>query len=209
MPAKKRAQRAADHLLRPGSEHFEIFFENAPIMMTVLDREWRHVKVNRRWLEVLRYEPRDVIGKHVSAVLTDASFERLHVVDVLEFWRHGYVEGMSYDAIAKDGKVVSLVADAEALVDTEGNLLILATARPRAKVRQSRNREMMAVVEHMEAIALSLRLIARTQEEQTEISSEQLRELVLSARAIERTVADLTDAVVSSFNRLTPPTAGG
>src|SRR3990172_2487205 len=154
MPAKKRAQRAPERLLRPGSEHFEIFFENAPVMMSFLDQKARHLRVNRRWREVLGYEPEDVIGKNVSAIMTDAGYEQFRNEDFPDFWRRGYAEDRSYDVIAKDGEVIPIVADVEAIVDSEGNRLVLGIARPAAEAGRERSTAMLSVVEELEAIAL-------------------------------------------------------
>jgi len=209
MPAKKRAQRAADRLLRMGSEHFEVFFENAPIMMGVVDREGRIVGVNRRWREVLGYRADEVIGKSAEAVLTQAEAEKFLEQDLPEFHRLGRAEGRRIDAIAKDGEVISLSYDVATMVDAEGNRFALAICKPSVEAKRERNADMLAVVEQLDAIAVSLRIIGRAEEERTEISAEQIEELVVSARGIARNVSELIDAVVSSFDRLTPPAAGG
>jgi BioD-like phosphotransacetylase family protein len=67
--------------------------------------------------------------------------------------------------------------------------------------KRERSAEMLAVVEQLDANALSLRIIARAEEERTEVSAEQLRELVATSRDVAWAVGELTDAVISSFGR--------
>ena len=201
MPAKKRSQRAPDRLLRPGSEHFETFFENAPVMMGVVNGEGRIVGVNRRWREVLGYRSEDVIGKSAEAVLTEAEAEKFLEQDLPEFHRLGRAEGRRIDAISKDGEVISLSYDVATMIDAEGKRFALAICKPSVEAKRERNAEMLAVVEELDAISVSLRIIARAEEERTEIGAEQLRELVASTRDMARAVGELTDAVISSFDR--------
>ena len=201
MPAKKRARRAPDHLLRLGSEYFEVFFENAPIMMAVVDEEGRIVAVNRYWREVLGYRPEDVIGKSGAAVLTEAESQKLLEQDLPEFFRVGHVEGRRVDALAKDGTIIPLRFDVATMVDAEGKRFALATSTPSVEAERDRNPAMLAVVEQLEAIALSVRIIARAEEERTDVSAEQLGELVVITRDVAGAVGQLTDAVISSLDR--------
>lgn len=201
MPYETGKGESRDHLVSPGSKHFEIFFENAPVMMWVLDQDGRVLRVNRRWREMLGYAAEEVMGRQPFLFTTAAGYRRFVDIEFPDFWQHGGAKDRPYEFVTKGGEVIPVAVDAEAVVDPWGNRFALVTARLKGQRVPKRRSEMLAVVDEVEAIALSVRMIARAEQELTEAGAEQLKELVASTRDMSRAMRELTDAVMESLER--------
>ena len=91
---------------------FDILFDTAPVMMHGIDRDFRIVKVNRRWLEALGYESNEVLGRKPTDFQTEDSRARAES-DVLPlFWRAGSLS-MARQFVRKEGEVLDILIDAE------------------------------------------------------------------------------------------------
>ena len=55
---------------------FDDLFDTAPVMMHGIDRDFRIVKVNRRWLETMGYESNEVLGRKPTDFQTEDSRAR-------------------------------------------------------------------------------------------------------------------------------------
>ena len=115
--------------LRTVTESSEILFERAPVMMHSINRQGRLVKVNRRWLTTLGYEKDEVIGQISVNFLTDESRLRAIQDSLPLFWQAGSARSIGHRFLRKDGRVLSVLLDAEVVPGTEGDLSALATLR--------------------------------------------------------------------------------
>ena len=94
------------------SDWFDILFDTAPVMMHGIDRDFRIIKVNRRWLEALGYESNEVLGRKPTDFQTEDSRARAES-DVLPlFWSAGSLS-MARQFVRKEGKVLDILIDAE------------------------------------------------------------------------------------------------
>ena len=111
------------------TEGSDLLFERAPVMMHSINREGRLVKVNRLWLATLGYDKDEVIGQKSVDFMTDES-RLLAIQDTLpRFWQAGSDRSIRYGFLRKNGRVLNLLLDAEAVSGTEGELSGLATLR--------------------------------------------------------------------------------
>ncbi len=68
-------RRSAEQEARDSQQRFESLYQNAPVMMHEVDGNGRILSVNQRWLDVLGYEEKDVIGKYSLLFLHEDSQE--------------------------------------------------------------------------------------------------------------------------------------
>ena len=57
-----KKQEEVENVLSMLSEHSDILFDYAPVMMHAIDKSCRLVKVNRRWLETLGDRKNEVLA---------------------------------------------------------------------------------------------------------------------------------------------------
>ena len=57
----------------PLGSYVEALFDGARVMMHVVDRDFKIVKVNRRWLRVMEYDEAEVLGHGPAEFMTEES----------------------------------------------------------------------------------------------------------------------------------------
>ena len=113
-------------VLRQTRESFDIIFDNSPVMMHAVDREFRIVKVNHRWLETMGYEEDEVLGWSPPDFVTEETRTRV-VKDILpRFWRTGSDRSIGLQFVRKDGRIIDLLLDAEVSPAATGNYFAYA-----------------------------------------------------------------------------------
>ncbi|MCH7621209.1 MAG: PAS domain S-box protein [Chloroflexi bacterium] len=100
---------------------YDSLFENAPVMLHSIDADGKLLKVNQKWLEELGYEPDEVLGRKSTDFLTAESRARAVSVNLPSFWKFGNVRNVGYQFVAKNGKVLELLLDAERILGPYGN----------------------------------------------------------------------------------------
>lgn len=95
------------------NKYIDTLFDRAPVMMHSIDRDWKIIKVNRRWLQRLGYESSEVLGRTCTDFLTEES-RSWAVKDTLPlFWRVGSARSIGYQFVKKDGEIVDVLLDAD------------------------------------------------------------------------------------------------
>ena len=111
------------------SEHFDVLFEHAPVMMHSIDGNGQLAMVNARWLETLGYERDEVIGRRSVDFLTEESNARA-IKDTLPlFWHTGSARSVGYQFLRKDGGVLDVMPDANLVQDSSGHYHTIAVLR--------------------------------------------------------------------------------
>ncbi len=68
---------------------FDVVFDGAPLMMHAVDKDFRIVKVNRRWLQRMGYKRAEVLGRRPTDFLTE-ELRALAAKDVIPaIWHEG------------------------------------------------------------------------------------------------------------------------
>ena len=156
------------------------------------------MKVNRRWLEVMGYQSHEVLGHSATEFLTEASRRKFAKVTFLAFLRRGNAQDIAYEFLRRDGQVLGVLLDGQLIVDREGNRFGVGMIRVVTEGVRNENIVLQDLIERFEDIALSLRIVAKAQEEGVDILREQMQELILLARDIERNIRDVGDTLASS-----------
>ena len=213
--------------------------------MHAVDRDFRIVKVNRRWLETMGYKKNKVLGWRVTDFLTEESSMRAEK-DVLPlFQRAGSDRSIGMQFVRKDRKVLDILLDADVSPAATCGCFAYATLRDSHDIDQSEEASSMlralrdittvmhtlervnvaheggdpatvslavgqspgqvqmgmpgeaagAFLELAQDISANLRGLLQVHEEWLSESAEQQRELVLVARSLNKTLAELADTV--------------
>ncbi|MEL0586611.1 MAG: PAS domain S-box protein [Candidatus Thiodiazotropha sp. (ex. Lucinoma kazani)] len=114
-----------EEALRESTEHFRLFYEQAPIAYESLDANGSILDVNPAWLELLGFNHGDrekVIGRSISEFIIpdqQASLAK-HFGD---FLANGRVHDTEYDLQRNDGRLVTVSVDGRTGHDAQGNFL--------------------------------------------------------------------------------------
>ena len=115
--------------LRMITECSDVLFDHSSVMMHSINREGELVKVNRRWLATLGYSTSDVLGHKSVDFLTDECREQI-VTDALPlFWAVRSARSIGCRMVRRNGRVISVLLDSDAMDDGEGDLFTLTTLR--------------------------------------------------------------------------------
>ena len=123
--ARGRLERA----LTMVNECYATLFEQSPVMLHAIDRSWRVVRVNRKWLETLGYEAEDVLGRQSIDFLAEDSRAMAVSETFPLFWRTGSARSVGYGMVRKDGRVLDFLLDADLDTDSAGNPQTLEVLR--------------------------------------------------------------------------------
>ncbi|WP_269849105.1 PAS domain S-box protein [Methanosarcina horonobensis] len=99
---------------------FELLFQQAPLSYHSLDEKGYFIDVNNTWLETLGYSWKEVIGKCFEDFLTPRYAEKFKA-HLEKFKLQGEVQGVEYEAVRKDGKVINIVLDGRIAYDENGS----------------------------------------------------------------------------------------
>jgi two-component system NtrC family sensor kinase len=96
---------AQKDLLRQSRDHFQSFYQRAPVPFQSLDGDGRVLEVNKIWLDALGYQLDEVLGKYFADFLVPETVD--------EWWQRfgrfnssDQVEGMLLDLKHRDGRII-------------------------------------------------------------------------------------------------------
>lgn len=119
MELEKTGLEVAQTALRHDEERFRSLFDNSPLGYQSLDADGRMTEVNKAWLETLKYERSEVIGRWFGEFLTPeyvAPFKR----QFEEFKKTGGIHSVEIDMTTKSGEIVQVAFDGQVGYDSAG-----------------------------------------------------------------------------------------
>ena len=145
-----RARERVEAELRLSEDRYRSLYANTPVMMHSVDREFRLLNLNKRWTDVMGYEPEEVIGRKITELFTEESGR--YAVDVIrpEANRAGVISNVPYQMVKKSGEIMDVLLTSVAMKDDSGEMaysfsfLIDVTESNRTE-RERRTLEMKAL----------------------------------------------------------------
>ncbi|ACB00621.1 MULTISPECIES: PAS domain-containing protein [Cyanophyceae] len=118
------------------------YYEKTPAMLHSMDATGQILAVSDRWLQVLGYERRQVIGCNVTDFLTPVSRQKAQQILLLTLTTQGSVEDDAYQFIKKNGDIleVELAAVCEQTNHHSRLLVVLTDVTARNHLAQQVNR---------------------------------------------------------------------
>ncbi|OLN26988.1 sensory box histidine kinase/response regulator [Desulfovibrio sp. DV] len=97
-------------------------YEKAPVMFHSIDSQGRLLSVNALWRDVLGYEAKDVVGRHLGEFMTEASRAELEETLPL-FIREGRLTEKAYRMVARNGRILDVLLSAIGEYDAAGGFV--------------------------------------------------------------------------------------
>ena len=95
----------AEELLRESESRFRDLFENAPLGYQSLDENGDILELNETWCKLLGYTKDEVLGRNFGDFVR-SDFKDKFVKNFPKFKRRGYIRGIEFKMIRKDGSEV-------------------------------------------------------------------------------------------------------
>ncbi len=122
-------RKRAEESLRLSEYRFREIYENSAIMMHSINQGGNFLSVNKKWLEVLGFDRREVIGRRIELVMTPESAQRARKSILPKFWQEGKVSDVSYQYVKKDGTIIDVLLDSAVMRDPAWGLVSLSVIR--------------------------------------------------------------------------------
>ncbi len=134
-------------------------YEASPAILHSIGADGRIQNVSDRWLALLGYERREVVGRLSSDFLSEASRQYARDVVLPEFFRVGRCDGIEYQFVRRDGSLVDVLLSATLERDADGapatSLAVLEDVTDHKRVAAELGRthaHLDAVVDNMPAL---------------------------------------------------------
>lgn len=213
----ERERRQAEAKLHAHQAMLQTVTEEAEVGLVIVDRSHRYLYANRAYCEIVRVNPNEIIGRHVSEVLpevyesrirpkVDAAFRGETVRYELDLPERGQFVSVTYQPQWKAGTVESVIV---AIVDTTERRRIedeLHESQLQLRAAAARKDEFLMTLSHelrnpFAAIRTASDMLQRTPDPQATARSLSVidRQLTLTARLLD----DLLDISRLSNDELT------
>jgi PAS domain S-box-containing protein len=121
-------RKIAEEKVEATAQWFNHIYENAPVMMHILNGRGEISSVNRKWLEETGYEESEVLGNRISIIMTEES-ARFYQETFQSNWGNGQVRELPYQYRCKDGSEIDVLVDGLRLISPQGEEIGLSVVR--------------------------------------------------------------------------------
>ncbi|WP_331774135.1 PAS domain S-box protein [Sulfurospirillum sp. 1612] len=101
---------------------FNLLYEDAPNPYQSLDQEGKIIAVNQKWLDLLGYQRQEIIGRWFKDMLAPQSIATFQK-NFPKFKTHGYVKGVEFDMLHKDGHIVPVLLHGQISYDSNHTVI--------------------------------------------------------------------------------------
>ena len=106
--------------LQESEERYRTLFENAPLGYQSLDANGDLIELNQTWCNLLGYTKEEVLGKNFSEFI-HPDFKEVFKENFPKFKRLGYVLGIEFEMIKKDGSEIIVAFDGKIGHEDDGS----------------------------------------------------------------------------------------
>lgn len=106
--------------LQESEERFRILFENAPLGYQSLDANGNLIELNETWCKLLGYTKKEVLGKNFSEFI-HPDFNEVFKENFPKFKSMGYILGIEFEMIKKDGSEIIVAFDGKIGHEDDGS----------------------------------------------------------------------------------------
>jgi len=118
-----RMRQSAEKALRESEARYRSLYHHTPAMLHSIDINGRIVSVSDYWSEVMGYRHEDVIGRRLTAFFSEESRRYAEEEVFPEFFKTGFIKGVPYQFINKDGRAIDVLLSAIADRDEQGRII--------------------------------------------------------------------------------------
>jgi diguanylate cyclase (GGDEF)-like protein/PAS domain S-box-containing protein len=109
--------------LEESERRFRGLYQNTPVMQHSIDPQGRIINVSNFWLQTMGYRREEVLGRNLTAFMSDKSRRFAEETVFPEFFRAGFVKDIPYQMVKKTGEIIHVLLSAVAEYDEEGNIV--------------------------------------------------------------------------------------
>ncbi|MFH1687056.1 MAG: PAS domain S-box protein [bacterium] len=113
-------RRKAEEALRESEERFKSLFENAPVGYQSLDVNGNFIEINETWCRLLGYTKEEVLGRNFSEFI-HPDFAEQFLENFPKFQKIGYILGIEFEMIKKDGSEIIVKSDEKIEYNEDGS----------------------------------------------------------------------------------------
>ena len=152
-------QKRAEQALRQSEARYRELYDQAPVGYHELDTEGRIVRVNRTELEMLGYEPEEMLGKHVWEFVDEVEETRKAFEDQVA-GNEEPARAFDRNFKKKDGGVIPILIETRLMRDEEGRTIGMRstlqdiTDRKRAEEEKRRLAEQMQQTQKLDSLGI-------------------------------------------------------
>lgn len=135
---KKEAiwRKQAEEALRESEERFRSLFENAPVLIHLLDKDGTILLTNPISVSELGYSEKELVGSKITEFFTPLSQKTFD--EQFQFLMEKGVNRQEVEIVCKDGKILIMHFTTSAVLDEQGNIrFVVAFQRDITKRRRS------------------------------------------------------------------------
>ncbi|MAS37146.1 MAG: hypothetical protein CL610_24310 [Anaerolineaceae bacterium] len=123
-------QQAIQKALNPADRAlFRYVYDDAPVMMYLLDQDGVIRDVNTRCTVETGYPREALIGQHLTTHLTPISSAHVHETCLPRLWRDGRISNVAHQHRRQDGTVIDVLLSATTVRDISGQMLAVAVVQ--------------------------------------------------------------------------------
>ena len=149
MVGRQRAR--SDVALHESEARYCALYDYTPVMMHSIDTTGAIISVNRHWLDTLGYTREEVLGKPLTAFLTEASRRYATEERLPAFFQTGICRDIAYQMVRKNGEVIDVLLSAASERDASGAIqyslafTVDITERKRLEAQMRQGQKMEAI----------------------------------------------------------------
>ncbi len=140
-------RKTAEEALRQSEERYRSIYHRTPAMLHSINERGVLVSVSDHWLDALGYRREEVVGRELTAFMTDSSRRYAREQVIPRFFRTGNCKDIPYQFVTKNGEIIEVLLSAIGDRDSSGRIVrslavsIDITKRKRAEEQLRRAQE--------------------------------------------------------------------
>jgi len=115
-------RKKSEEALKESEEKFRTFVDTASDLMNIIDKDGKFTDVNESMIRTLGYSREDLIGKHITEILTKEALEKDFKPNWGKFLENGKIN-IETTFLTKNGTVIDCVLKTIAIYDKDDNYI--------------------------------------------------------------------------------------
>jgi PAS domain S-box-containing protein len=133
-------RRIAEEELKLSAERYRSLYNNTPVMLHSLDKDFRIISVSKYWLENMGYERMDVIGRHFGEFLALSSRRYVETTVFGEYLKAGSCMEAACEVVRKDGTkmdvLLSVMGERDGAGEINRSLAVMVDVTDRKRAQK-------------------------------------------------------------------------
>ena len=116
-------RKKAEEQLKVSEKRYRRIYHKTPVMLHSIDRDGSIIHVSDHWVEVMGFDRKDVIGKHLTDFFTEASKKYALSVIFPRFFSTGFCKDIPYTYVKKNGDTMDTLLSCYGVRNDQGEII--------------------------------------------------------------------------------------